>query len=149
RLGDGAKLHPLSSLIEGTVAPAGTEWRGSPAVCIEPGTTALSRLLRRHEDEARADDSWRSVGGIMRFFLLEFIYGYAMVLISLVPFALEIGLLLALGVRPNNPTSFNLAVLVPASFLFAAIRFVGGLGSILAGKWLLTGRALAGTIPLN
>jgi non-ribosomal peptide synthetase-like protein len=149
RLGDGTKLHPLSCLTEGTVAPPGTEWRGSPAVQIEPGTTALSRLLRRHEEEARPEDTWCSTGDIVRFFLLETLYGYAMVLISLVPFALEIGLLLALGVRPNQAASFNLAVLLPASFLFAAVRFVGGLAVILAGKWLLTGRARPGTIPLN
>ncbi|HEV3257006.1 MAG TPA: amino acid adenylation domain-containing protein, partial [Gemmataceae bacterium] len=148
-LGDGAKLHPLSNLIEGTVAPPGTEWRGSPAVPIEPGTTELSRLLRRHEQEARPEDGWRSVGDAVRFGLLSILYGYALTLIAFVPFALEIGLLYALGVRLNSAASFNLAVLLPATFLFAAIRFVGGLSTILVGKWVLTGRARPGTIPLK
>jgi non-ribosomal peptide synthetase-like protein len=148
-LGDGAKLHALSCLIEGTVAPPGTEWRGSPATPVEPETTALSRLLRRHEREARPEDTWRSPGDVLRFVLLQLLYGYALVLMGLVPLALEVALLLALGVRPNSAASFNLAVLVPASFAFAAIRFAGGLATILTGKWLLTGRARPGTIPLN
>jgi non-ribosomal peptide synthetase-like protein len=149
RLGDGAKLHPLSCLIEGAVAPAGTEWRGSPAVAVEPGTTALSRLLHRHEREARPRDSWRSLGDALRFGVLQFLYGYALGLIEILPFALEIALLLLLGVRPDSAASFNLAVLVPASFAFSAIRFVGGLATILAAKWLLTGRARPGTVALN
>ncbi len=148
-LGDGAKLHPLSCLVEGTVAPPDTEWRGSPAVCLEPETTALSHLLRRHEREARPQDAWRSVGDSLRFGLLQFLYGYALALVEFVPFALEIALLLLLGVRPDSAASFDLAVLVPASFGFAAIRFIGGLGTILAAKWLLTGRARPGTVPLN
>src|SRR5262249_1482633 len=122
RLGDGAKLHHLSCLIEGTVAPAGTEWRGSPAVQVQPETTALSHLLRRHEEEARPEDSWRGIGDALRFYGLMFLYSYVLGLIALVPFALEIGLLFLLGVRPDNPASFNLAVLLPATFAFAAIR---------------------------
>jgi non-ribosomal peptide synthetase-like protein len=149
RLGDGAKLHPLSCLTEGTVAPAGTEWRGSPAAPVKPGTTALSNLLRRHEQEAGPQDSWRSAGDALRFGLLQALYGYALTLIGLVPLALEIGLLLALGLRPDSAASFNLAVLLPATFAFSAIRFVGGLATILAGKWLLTGRAKPGTVSLN
>jgi non-ribosomal peptide synthetase-like protein len=149
RLGDGAKLHPLSILNEGTIAEPGSEWRGSPASPVAPGTTALSRLLRRHEEEARPQDGWRSVGDALRFWSLSILFGYAMTLIALVPFAIEIGLLLALGVRPNDAASFNLAVLIPATFAFAAIRFVGGLATLLAAKWLLTGRARPGTIPLN
>jgi non-ribosomal peptide synthetase-like protein len=149
RLGDGAKLHPLSNLIEGTVAPEGSEWRGSPAVPVEPGTTELSRLLRRHEEQARPEDGWRSVGDALRFGVLSVLYGYALTLIFLVPWALEIVLLYALGVRLDSVASFNLAVLLPATFLFAAIRFAGGLAGLLAGKWLLTGRARAATIPLK
>jgi non-ribosomal peptide synthetase-like protein len=149
RLGDGARLHPLSSLGEGAIAPPGTEWRGSPAVPVEPGTTELSRLLRRHEEEARPEDSWRSLGDALRFGVLSVLYGYALTLIFLVPFALEIALLYLLGVRLSSAASFNLAVLAPATLLFAGVRFVGGLAALLAGKWLLTGRARPGTIPLN
>jgi non-ribosomal peptide synthetase-like protein len=148
-LGEGAKLHPLSCLVEGTEAPPNTEWRGSPATLLKCESTALSHLLRRHESEARPQDAWRSIVDSLRFSVLQFLYGYALGLIEVVPFALEIGLLLLLGVRPDSAASFNLAVLVPASFAFAAIRFVGGLGTILAGKWLFTGRARPGTIPLN
>ncbi len=149
RLGDGAKLHPLSCLVEGTVAPAGTEWRGSPAVQVEAGTSTLSDLLRRHEKTARPQDAWRSTGDTLRFGVLQFLYSYALSLIEWVPFVLEIALLYALGVRPDSLASLNLAVLVPASFAFAALRFVGGLATILAAKWLLTGRARPGTVALN
>jgi non-ribosomal peptide synthetase-like protein len=148
-LGEGAKLHPLSNLLEGTVAPPGTEWRGSPATPVEPGTTELSRLLRRHEQEARPEDTWRSVGDTLRYLLLQHLYGYALTLIFLVPFVLEVALLYAFGVRLNSAASFNLALLIPGAFLFAAVRFFSGLASILAAKWLLTGRARPGTIPLN
>jgi non-ribosomal peptide synthetase-like protein len=148
-LGDEAKLHPLSNLLEGTVAPAGTEWRGSPAVRIEPGTTELSRILRRHEARARPEDGWRSFGDGVRFFLLQTLYGYAMTVIFLVPFVLEIALLYAFGVRLNSAASFSLAILLPGAFLFAAVRFFGGLASLLAAKWLVTGRARPGTYALT
>jgi hypothetical protein len=72
-----------------------------------------------------------------------------MTLLGLAPLAVEVLLLLALDVRPDHPASIRLAVLLPASFLFAAVRFAGGLCTILAAKWLLTGWASPGTIPLN
>jgi non-ribosomal peptide synthetase-like protein len=149
RLGDGARLHPQSCLVEDTVAPAGSEWRGSPARPVEPGITALSRLLNRHEREARAQDAWRSPADVARIALLQVLHGGALGILGLVPLAIEVLLLLALGVRPDDPHSVNLAVLLPASLLFATLRFVGGLVTILAGKWLLTGRARPGTLALN
>jgi non-ribosomal peptide synthetase-like protein len=149
RLGDKAVLHPQSCLVEGTLAPVGTEWQGSPARQIKPGTTALSRLLARHERESGGRGAWTSAGEKGRTFLLQLLHGWALAVLGLVPLAVEVLLLLALGVRPNNPASFSLLVLLPASFLFAAIRFGGGLGTILAGKWLLTGRARAGTLSLS
>jgi non-ribosomal peptide synthetase-like protein len=149
RLGDGAKLHPQSCLAECTAAPAGSEWRGSPARPIEPGTTELSRLLARHESEAWPRDAWGTPLAAARISLLQMVHGWVFVLLGLIPLMIEVLLLLALGVRPSNLTSINLAILLPASFLFAAIRFGCGLANILVAKWLLTGRAKAGTIPLN
>jgi non-ribosomal peptide synthetase-like protein len=149
-LGDGAKLHALSCLIEGTVAPPGTEWRGSPAVPVEPGTTELSRVLSRHEQEARPEDGWRSIGDALCFFGLQIAFGYATMLIGLIPWALELFLLFfVIGINLHDPASFNLAWLIPASFLFAGIRITGALFTILSAKWLLTGRARAGTFALN
>jgi non-ribosomal peptide synthetase-like protein len=148
-LGDGAKVHPQSCLVEGTVAPAGSEWLGSPARPVKPGTTALSRLLARHEREAGTQGAWNSPLASGRIVLLQLAHGWVLTLLGLVPLGIEVLLLLALGVRPDDPASINLAVLLPASLLFAVIRMAGGLGNLLAAKWLLTGRAKPGTISLD
>jgi non-ribosomal peptide synthetase-like protein len=150
RLHEEAKLHPQSCLVEGTVAPSGTEWLGSPARRVEPGTTALSRLLARHEREAPEQGAWRTRGPQLRIAMLQALHGWVLGILGLVPLAIEVLLLIfALGVRPGHPESFRLEILLPASFGFAALRFAGGLGTLLAAKWLLTGRARPGTIELN
>jgi non-ribosomal peptide synthetase-like protein len=148
-LGDGAKLHPQSCLVEDTVAPAGSEWFGSPARPIEPGSNALSRLLAQHERDAQDRHAWHSPLVSLRIATLQMLHSAVLSLLGLVPLAIQVLILLALGVRPNDPDTINLAVLLPLALLFSALRLFGGLGNIVVAKWLLTGRARPGTISLN
>jgi non-ribosomal peptide synthetase-like protein len=147
RLGDAAKLHPQSCLVEGTVAEPGSEWLGSPAKRIQPGTTALSRLLADHERAAvAAGAAPRSMFGIAA---LQMLHASVLLLLGLVPLAGVVLLTLALGIQLDDPASISLAVLLPASFLLAGFRFTVGLAVLLSAKWLLTGRARPGTIRLD
>jgi non-ribosomal peptide synthetase-like protein len=45
--------------------------------------------------------------------------------------------------------TLNLRILLPCVFVLSAISFFGRLTLIITAKWIMTGRAKAGTIPLN
>jgi non-ribosomal peptide synthetase-like protein len=151
RLEDGARLHPQSCLVEGAVAPPGSEYRGSPAKPIEPWTTRLSLLLSRHEKEASTakQPAWSSRFAVLRVSMLQSAHNVVLSLFGLVPFLLELLFLLAIGVNPAEPSSFTLGKLLPAALLFAAFRFAWGLFTIFVCKWGLTGRARPGTLSLD
>jgi non-ribosomal peptide synthetase-like protein len=148
RMEKGSKLHHVSCLPHGFVAPAGTEWHGSPAVRVER-PTALSRLLRQHEERAQASDFWATWKDGLKVLAWQTLYGYAFGWISAVPLALEAGLLLALEVTTGAVLALDLVVLLPLTLAFSAVRFAGQLAAIIAGKWILTGRAKPGTYPIN
>ncbi|MCB9644408.1 MAG: amino acid adenylation domain-containing protein [Myxococcales bacterium] len=144
----GARLHPLSSLNANTHCPAFSEWRGSPASPITE-ETSLTQLLNRHEQETRPEAHWERFVDRLYVFFWQSMFAYFFGLIRMVPFLLELGALALLEVTTGAVFKLNLWILIPAALLFATLRFYLLLGSIIAAKWLLTGRAIAGTYALN
>lgn len=152
RLDDGARLHPLSCLTEDVRAPAGSEWSGSPAARVAPGASALSRLLAEHERlAAGAEAGWQRPAAALRVVFWQLFYGYLNGLVHAVLPVLELILLLSAGALGLGAGSadLDLPLLLALAVPFAALRAFGGLGLLIAEKWLFTGRARAGTISLG
>lgn len=149
RMGDNSKLHAFSHLVAGTITPEGSEWSGSPAVRVEDRDNGISRVISRHEAESKPSDIWSTWQEGLRILFWQSVYRRVHGLLALVPWALSVGLLVYLEHAYRAVSSLNLAFLIPFALLFSAIRFLGSLGVTIAAKWLLTGRAQAGTISLN
>jgi non-ribosomal peptide synthetase-like protein len=148
-LEDDSKLHHLACLTPDSIAPKGTEWCGSPATQVQPGKARLSRLLKRHEENWRSDDIWTSWKNATRIQLLQFLYQYWYGLMALIPFGLQVLFLIYLEIAFDAVLTLNLSILLPCVFVLSVISFFGRLTLIIIAKWIMTGRAKAGTIPLN
>ena len=146
--GEGVRLHPLTHLHEGMHCPPHTEWRGSPARPVTEAT-ALTHLLERHEREATPRDGWFRWQDNLRIYILQFLYAYALSLLFLMPFFVDLALLLLLDFSFGVVSSVNLWVLLPAAWLFATQRFGCKILAVILGKRLLGGRAKEETISLT
>lgn len=149
RMEEKSKLHPLSCLASGTVVPAGTEWRGSPATQVAPGTTALSRMLSRHEEQTRPQDGWARGGRAAKVMVAQLLLGYIANLPRLGVYALELWLMVRLGALSVTPLALDLPLALALVLPFAFARNVAELGLLIFEKWVFTGRARAGTISLS
>jgi non-ribosomal peptide synthetase-like protein len=146
-VGDGCAIHPLSCLVQNTETPSHTQWRGSPAVQISDDACAMAKLLKRHEAESKPEDIWGTWQSKLYIFGLQTVYNFVFVLAFLIPFALE--MLVIYLFFWEAFISLNLLVLLPSTILLSSIRFFSSLGILIGCKWLFTGKAKAGTIPLN
>ncbi len=148
RMEQGSRLHPLSCLIENTVCPPSSEWRGSPAAPIQEPTN-LTTLLNQHDQQTRPEAGWGRFQDRLSVFFWQSAYSYVFQLIRSVPYLIEFAALLALQYTTGAVLALNLWILLPAALLFSTLRFSLLLASIIAAKWLLTGRAVAGTYAIN
>jgi non-ribosomal peptide synthetase-like protein len=148
-LEDDSKLYHLSCLPPDSIAPQRTEWYGSPATQVQPGKVKLSRLLRRHEESWRPDKFWASWKNAIRIQLLQFLYQFWYGLMVLIPFGLQVLFLIYLEIAFDAVLTLNLCILLPSVFVLSAISFFGKLTLIIIAKWIMTGKAKVGTIPLN
>ncbi len=148
RLEEGVRLHPLSCVTENTVCPPFSEWRGSPAALLTESTN-LTNLLNQHDQQTRPEAGWGRFRDRVSVFFWQSVYSYLFQLIRSVPFLIEISALYALERTTGAVLQLNLWILIPAALVFATLRFYLLLAAIIAAKWLLTGRAVAGTYAIN
>lgn len=148
-IGDRARIHPLSCITQALSIESDTEWRGSPAREVIGEDLALSKLLRNHErglDHENPPHNWKSEAwiGSLQLCFLAFLE-----LVLLLPLALEILLFQKIETLRTALNGLDLGILLPASVLFSGLRVFTVLLTIVALKWLMTGRARSGTISLN
>ena len=148
-LGDGCRIHPLSCIAQNISIPSDTEWRGSPAREVSGQELGLSNLLREHEQQFAVEDSWPSWKAVAWIGSLQLCLLAVLELVLLLPLALEVLLFQKIEILRTALNGLDLGILLPASVLFSGLRFFTVLLSIIVLKWLLTGRARSGTIPLN
>lgn len=148
-VGESCILHPLSCLAEGMVIPDCTEWRGSPAAQVIHEDTALAKMLKRHIAEAQPSDEWNTWRSRFGIYALQYLMSMLSSIVVLPSFLLYALMLWGLEVMFGAVSTLNLAILLPATLLFAAVNYASSLALLIAAKWLLTGRAKPGTISLN
>jgi len=129
---EGARLEDLSLLQSGARIPAGQTWAGSPPECVaRPAKPDLPR-----EPHTKRSPAHR-VGLVALYVLLAF----CLPLVEVAAFVPGVALLTHFN--PASPLFYLTAPVVGASFIICLTTLIVLL------KWLLIGRARAGTYPVH